>query len=62
LELVLPVEPTWEAFREDLAFLSDYAVNFRYRGKPQTETRLLMRETDAGPFGEQSEKLWDYRH
>lgn len=33
LELVLSIEPTWEAFREDLAFLSDYAVNVRYPGE-----------------------------
>ncbi len=33
LELVLPIEPSWEAFREDLAFLSDFAVAFRYPGE-----------------------------
>jgi len=32
LEQVLDVEPEWEAFREDLAFLSDFAVAFRYPG------------------------------
>jgi len=32
LELALPVEPTWEEFREDLAYLSDFAVTFRYPG------------------------------
>ena len=32
LEQVLPVEPCWEPFREDLGFLSDFAVTFRYPG------------------------------
>jgi len=33
LEQVLDVEPSWECFREDLAFLSDFAVAFRYPGE-----------------------------
>lgn len=33
LEEVLSVEPGWEFFREDLAFLSDFAVTFRYPGE-----------------------------
>jgi len=33
LDQVLPTEPTWEAFREDLAFLSAFAVAFRYPGE-----------------------------
>jgi HEPN domain-containing protein len=33
LELALPVEPTWELFRVDLAFLSEFAVAFRYPGE-----------------------------
>jgi HEPN domain-containing protein len=32
LEQVLDVEPAWEEFREDLAYLSDFAVSFRYPG------------------------------
>ena len=32
LQCVLPLEPLWEAFREDLAFLTDFAVSFRYPG------------------------------
>lgn len=28
----LEVEPEWEAFRKDLAYLSDFAVTFRYPG------------------------------
>lgn len=33
LEQVLCVEPKWETFREDLAYLSDFAVTFRYPGE-----------------------------
>ena len=33
LEQVLAIEPRWESFREDLAFLSDLAVNVRYPGE-----------------------------
>jgi HEPN domain-containing protein len=32
LELALPFKPVWECHREDLAFLSDFAVAFRYPG------------------------------
>jgi len=33
LEHILDVEPEWEEFREDLAYLSDFAVSFRYPGE-----------------------------
>lgn len=33
LEQALIVEPTWERFRIDLAFLSEFAVAFRYPGE-----------------------------
>ncbi len=33
LEQVLDTEPQWEKFREDLAYLSDFAVSFRYPGE-----------------------------
>ena len=33
LDQVLDVEPAWESFREDLAYLSDFAVTFRYPGE-----------------------------
>ena len=33
LDGVLPVEPTWESFRESLAYLSEYAVAYRYPGE-----------------------------
>jgi HEPN domain-containing protein len=33
LEQTLVTEPGWETFREDLAYLSDFAVTFRYPGE-----------------------------
>jgi len=33
LEQALEVEPQWESFRKDLAYLSDFAVSFRYPGE-----------------------------
>jgi HEPN domain-containing protein len=30
LEQALDVEPEWETYREDLAYLSDFAIAFRY--------------------------------
>ena len=33
LEKALSVEPAWETYREDLAYLSDFAVTFRYPGE-----------------------------
>ena len=36
LEQVLPHEPLWEVFRADLAYLSDFAVAYRYPGESST--------------------------
>ena len=33
LDLLLPRQPLWEAWREELTALSAYAVNFRYPGE-----------------------------
>jgi HEPN domain-containing protein len=33
LEQALKVEPNWGIFREDIAYLSDFAVAFRYPGE-----------------------------
>ena len=33
LDQLLEMEPSWEIFREDLAYLSDFAVTFRYPGE-----------------------------
>ncbi len=38
LDQVLGYEPSWEEFRKDLAYLSDFAVNFRYPGESADAT------------------------
>ena len=48
LDLVLVVEPLWETFREQLIFLTGFAVGFRYPGesadkKMALEARKLCR-------------------
>jgi len=42
LDLARAVEPLWDAFREDLAQLSTYAVAFRYPG--QVADRALAKD------------------
>ena len=37
LERLLPTRPLWEAFRIDLAYLSDFAVAYRYPGDSATK-------------------------
>ncbi len=41
LELVLDVEPEWESFHEELAFLSHFAVAFRYPGESADKASVL---------------------
>ncbi len=41
LEQTLVVEPEWEIFREDLAYLSSFAVSFRYPGETAEEESAL---------------------
>lgn len=37
LDQIIGVEPLWEAYREDLYFLSNFAVTFRYPGDSATQ-------------------------
>ena len=37
LDLILPLEPLWEAWRADLNLLSSFAVEFRYPGESATK-------------------------
>ena len=41
LEQVLVVEPLWESYRADLAYLSDFAVHFRYPGESADRATAL---------------------
>ncbi len=45
LEQVLQVEPLWESYRINLAYLSDYAILFRYPGETaDKETAMNARK------------------
>ena len=45
LEQVLQVEPLWESYRINLAYLSDYAILFRYPGETaDKETAIKARK------------------
>jgi HEPN domain-containing protein len=41
LDLTLAVEPLWEAHREDLAYLSNFAVTFRYPGESAPRAQAI---------------------
>ena len=41
LEHVLPLEPAWELFREDLRFLTDFSVSYRYPGTTADRKKAL---------------------
>jgi hypothetical protein len=41
LEQVLVVQSDWNVFREDLAYLSDFAVSFRYPGESANKESAL---------------------
>ncbi len=41
LEKTLDIEPMWEIFREHLAYLSDFAVSFRYPGESADQDMAL---------------------
>lgn len=47
LNLLLPVEPLWAAMLPALAYLSDYAVEFRYPGHEATAHDLKKAVKDA---------------
>jgi HEPN domain-containing protein len=41
LEKALPARPEWEGFREDMAYLSDFAVIVRYPGESADKASAL---------------------
>jgi HEPN domain-containing protein len=41
LDQTLAVQPDWEVFREDLAYLSDFAVSSRYPGESANKESAL---------------------
>jgi hypothetical protein len=39
LSLALPVEPGWNVIRQDMIFLTDFAVEYRYPGSSATKAQ-----------------------
>jgi len=50
LDQVLEHEPGWEKFREDLAYLSDFAVSFRYPGESADRDSALEAQSRCRAF------------
>ena len=50
LEAALPQNPLWEVFREDMAFLSDFAVAYRYPGDSAHKQDALEARRRCGRF------------
>jgi HEPN domain-containing protein len=56
LEDALEMEPGWESFREDLAYLSDFAVSFRYPGELSDRESALDAQRRCREFREAARK------
>ena len=52
LDSVLHVQPEWEGFRQDLAYLSDFAVSFRYPGEFADRESALQARNLCSKFRE----------
>ena len=62
LEQLLPVYPLWEVYRGDLAYLSEFAVSFRYRASQPTVSRRWMLADAAASSAALPLPRWAYRH
>ena len=58
MEQSLPFEPLWEAFRKDLAYLSDFAIAYRYPGAAW----LLPGQATTAVNGSGRTRPWPVRH
>ena len=50
LEIAKPVEPVWIVFRQDLAFLTDFAVRYRYPGSSASRKDATDARSHLNPF------------
>jgi len=57
LEQILGVESGWETFREDLAYLSDFAVAFRYPGESADRNSALDAQRRCRRFRSAARKV-----
>jgi HEPN domain-containing protein len=56
LEQIIEVEPEWETFRENLAYLSDFAVAFRYPGESADRESALDAQRRCRTFRDAARK------
>ncbi len=59
LDMVLEAEPNWELSRENLAYLSDFAVAFRYPGESADRDSALDAQRRCRLFRETARKALD---
>ncbi len=57
LEQALEIEPDWEVFCEDLAYLSDFAVAFRYPGESADRESALEARRRCRLFRQAARKV-----
>jgi len=53
LDLIVPLEPLWEAFRSDVSDLTSFAVAFRYPGESATRDMARLAVANAKQIREQ---------
>lgn len=59
LENVLQIEPSWVSFHEDLAYLSDFAVSFRYPGESADKQNAFDAQRRCRRFRQAARKDFD---
>ena len=59
LEGILQIEPLWEGFREDAAYLSDFAVSFRYPGESADKQNAFDAQRRCRRFRQAARKAFD---
>ncbi len=60
LDQILEDEPAWEGFREDLAYLSDFAVAFRYPGESADEESASDAQRRCRRFRDAARKALEF--
>jgi HEPN domain-containing protein len=59
LDLIVPLEPLWEAFRSGVSDLTSFAVAFRYPGESATQDMARLAVANAKQIREQIRRdMW----
>jgi HEPN domain-containing protein len=62
LDLIVPYEPAWDAFRGQLIDLSSFAVSFRYPGDSATRDLARLAVKSCKNLRQVIASAWDSRH